>query len=134
MWSSLKVALHFKSSKSQILTVLSSDPEARYSCWNGFKDKHMTASVWVPMSSLLYFLTMSALPDLKFSLFYKSPKIAVGSTDSESKFQISISGKNVPTMTWFVGFESHLLSHSKQSGYEPNIISWWTYKSPFLWS
>jgi hypothetical protein len=42
---------------------------------------------------------ISLFPDLKLSLFYKSPKTAVGSTDSASKFQISISGKNVPTIT-----------------------------------
>ena len=116
VWRSWNVALHFKSSKSHILTVLSSDPEAKYSYYFGFSDRHMTASVCVPRSSELNFLTIADLPCLNSSLFSSDPKMAVGSTLSESKFQISISGRKVPTMMWFVFCWFQMCNHSKQSG------------------
>jgi hypothetical protein len=88
-------ALHYMSSRSHILTVLSSEPEAKYSFYIGLRDKHITASVWVPISSVLYLLTTLVLFS---SLFSSDPRIAVGSQFSLSRFQISISGKNVPTI------------------------------------
>lgn len=118
LWIPANVALHYKSSRSQILTVESSLPDARYSCYNGFKERHITASVWVPISSPLPDLWNSLIidPPLALSLFSRDPRTAVGSTDSASRFQISISGKKVPTMTWFVWFSFQLHSHSRQSG------------------
>jgi len=93
----LKVALHPRSSKSHILTVQSADPDAKYSFYIGFNDKLIIASVWLPVSTNYYF------PSAEF-VFISSPcptdpKAARGSQCSESRFQISIYGKNVPTIT-----------------------------------
>ena len=40
-------ALQTSSSKSQIFTVVSAEPEARYSLWKGLIESDMTASVWL---------------------------------------------------------------------------------------
>ncbi len=50
------MALHAISSKSHTLTVLSAEPDSRYSLQNGLSEMHMTASVWlVSLSTSFYF-------------------------------------------------------------------------------
>ena len=89
---------------------MSAEPDNKYSLWKGFIERHITASVWVDSGTpgaisavdwgLELFLGFSPSKDLFFlaySLVSRSPRTQIGSQFSESKFQISISGKNVPT-------------------------------------
>ena len=99
-WSLSYTALGANSSMSQILTVQSADPEAKYSCWKGFSDKHMIASVCVVSENAgaSLFLNFFTTFFFYFSLSSYEPRTAIGEQSSVSRFQISISGIKVPTI------------------------------------
>lgn len=94
---------------SHIFIVVSAEPDNNIFYLNEFKLKDNTESVWLPSLNIYYlwkFFTF--LPFLPIYYFYNyiysyssnsPPKIILGSMAfNTSKFHISISGKNVPTI------------------------------------
>lgn len=71
---------------SQILTVVSAEPEARTPKLAAFKDKLMTESLWLP--ALNFLLLLVKFLGFLLLLMNSPPKVSSGSTASKtSRFQ-----------------------------------------------